>query len=114
MALRKGLKGGVANGAVAGAAAEIAAELIVELIVGVEIVPIVAFEERENEPGRAIAALRAVAFDHLLLDRMELTIRGDAFDADNFAASHQAKRHQATIDGAIAGLCARVAVDDSD
>ena len=53
-------------GAVTGAAAEIAAELFVELRRRLQILAVVAFEERHDETGRAVAALRSEIFDHRL------------------------------------------------
>jgi len=44
---------------------------------------------------------------------MQLTLACDTFHADDFASGHEAQRNQAAIDGAVAGLALRTAVDDS-
>ncbi len=94
----------IANRPVARAAAKIPAELIVELVGRAEVIAIVALEQRHDESRRAIAALRAVALDHLLLHRMQSGTARHAFDGDHFAPRQQADGNQTTVDRAIGSL----------
>ena len=101
------------DGPIAGAAAKIPAKLVVDLPRLFQIITVIPLEERHDETGRAIAALRALAFDHRALDRMQLAVTGgDTFHRHHFAPSQQRQRDEATVDGAVANLALRVAIPD--
>src|SRR5438067_2342284 len=109
MPFHEGLDGCFADRTAASAAAEITAKLNIQLVGLAYIAAVVPLEKRHNEPRRAIAALRAVALDHLLLHRMEF-FASDSLNGNDFAPGHQAERHQATIDRAITRSALRIAV----
>src|SRR2546423_4643153 len=111
--LRQSISGRIADGAVTGATTQIAAELFVELRRGLEVLPIISFEERHDETRRAIAALRSEILDHRFLDRMHFRTR-DAFDRNDLAAGHERQRDETTVDGAVTTPAARVTIDDRD
>src|SRR5438067_2224736 len=105
--------GRITDGPITGAAVQVAAELFVELRGGLQVLAVVAFEERHDEAGGAVAALRSEVFHHRLLDRMKFRAR-DALDRDDVATGHQRQRNKTTVDGAVAAFAARIAVDDRD
>ena len=53
-----------------------------------------------------------MTLDHFLLDGVELAGAGDPFHRDDFAPGHEANRHEATVDGAIARLALGIPVND--
>ena len=69
------LNRGIDDRAVASAAAEITAKLVVELVLRPDVIPVIAFEQRHDEPGCAIAALRPMPLDHVPLHRMQFRVR---------------------------------------
>src|SRR5206468_1239515 len=75
--LGKGLDGRLTNRAVTGAAAKVATELVVQLVRMTKLVAVIAFEQREDKPRRAITTLGTVALDHRLLDRVQPMVAGD-------------------------------------
>ena len=67
-------------------------------------------------PGRrrrtAATPVRAVAVNHLLLDRVEPAEARNPLGADDLATGHQAERNEARVDGAVAGTALRIEVED--
>ena len=71
---RERLKRGLSDRPITGAATEVAAKLIIQLIGFTDVAAIITLEKRQDESRRAVTALGAVAFYHLLLDRVELAL----------------------------------------
>ena len=80
-----------------GASAEIPAKLVIELPLAVEILAVIALEHRHDDPRRAVAALRAVAFHHGLLDRVQFAV-GQALHGDQLPPMHRSQRRQAAVE----------------
>ena len=91
---------GVDDRPVAGAAAEIAGDPVIDLVARhLAFGRLVHGEQRHDEARRAEAALRGVACDHLLLDRMQRAVRrGEVLDRHHLAAVDLTEKLDAGID----------------
>jgi hypothetical protein len=103
-----------ADRAIAGAPAQVAVQLVVDLPGLAEVVAVVALEHRDDEAGRAVAALRAVVLDHRGLHRVQRLARADALDGDDLAPGHHRQERDAAVDRPVGGLAAGGALDDRD
>src|SRR5262249_20798936 len=106
--------GGVADGTIARATAEVAAKLIVELVGGADVAAVVALEKGHDETGSAVAALRTVALDHVLLNRVERSVTSDALNRNDFASGHETQWDEVSVDRTIARFALGIAVNDGD
>src|ERR1051326_5910733 len=84
---------------VAGAAAEVALQALADLVLGRVRVLLQQVGRRHDEAGRAVPALQAVLIPEGLLDRVELTVFGHAFDGREVAAVGLDREHRAALHG---------------
>ena len=98
---------------IAGAAAEVAGERIINDATRRALDGLVQREQRHHEARRAKAALRAVAVDERLLDRMQRAVcAGQALDGDELLAVERRHELDARIDRAKADPAAVKLADD--
>ena len=112
--MRESFGGGIADRAVAGAAAKIAAELFVELRAGLEILAVITFEERHDETGRAVTALRSEIFHHRLLDRDAAFPQATPSTVTMSRPAMSGSGTRQLLIDAITTFAACIAVDDRD
>src|SRR6185436_16228595 len=116
MTLKESFNRCFTNRTIAGATAKISAKLLVQLTRGAEVLAIIALEHRNDEARCAIATLRAVALNHLVLHRMEALLPGvlrraplsfnhitDPFDGSDLPSRQQTQRNKAAINRPISG-----------
>ena len=89
---------GVADRAVAGAPAQVAAQRVqVEAVVRLPVRAVVLGGHAADEARRAVAALRAAADRHLVLDRVQGLGRAEALGGDDLLAVERGRRQQAGV-----------------